>query len=311
MASLSAKLAGITLPVNKFRSHLNSQEIVVDEELARQNFEYLGKKLCDIWKRDNIHGKPVNVEYIDQERHPFNESEPLISAPDAAIFLDDNNEFLLPIMKRKDGHFTNPIHTLQRRNQNTPKSTQKQTETEIDCVFIRPNLNYNVAEDLIPRRNSWPEVEQIFREVQSDEKQIYCSCHCPFLLSTTVVIFVINHCCVAFVLGCVAAVVTMNIDSPEAEELTFNQKRDLLFNSSERKEGVPSNKHRKTKIQAIKNYRPPAILNAVKEYASEKMDLGTNIKELRLKEVTNIKYKVRGAFDAHLIETKLVNGADF
>ena len=65
MASLSAKLAGITLPVNKFGSHLNSQGIVVDEELARQNFEYSGKKLCDIWKRDDIHGKPVNVEYID------------------------------------------------------------------------------------------------------------------------------------------------------------------------------------------------------------------------------------------------------
>ncbi|RHZ58975.1 hypothetical protein Glove_366g25 [Diversispora epigaea] len=125
--------------------------------------------------------------------------------------------------------------------------------------------------------------------------------------------------------------------------------------SSERKEGVPSNKCRKTKIrppnlcfvkikvtrffqegkvkierfpdssnhmhsleesdkvkrpqiirnlvvqEAIKNYRPPAILNAVKEYASEKMDLGTSVKELQLKEVTNIKYKVRGALDAHLI----------
>ncbi|RHZ88905.1 hypothetical protein Glove_20g12 [Diversispora epigaea] len=154
---------------------------------------------------------------------------------------------------------------------------------------------------------------------------------------------------------CPSHVVTMNIDSPEAEELTSNQKRDLLFNSSERKEGVPSNKRRKTKIrppnlcfakikvtrffqegkvkierfpdlpnhmhsleesdkvkrpqiirnlvvqEAIKNYRPPAILNAVKEYASEKMDLGTSVKELRLKEVTNIKYKVRGALDAHLI----------
>ncbi|RHZ86875.1 hypothetical protein Glove_43g65 [Diversispora epigaea] len=129
----------------------------------------------------------------------------------------------------------------------------------------------------------------------------------------------------------------MNIDSPEIEELTSNQKHDLLFNSSEWKEGVPSNKRRKTKIrppnlcfakikvtqffqegkikikrfpdspnhmhsleesdkvkrsqiirnlvvqEAIKNYHPPAILNAVKEYASEKMDL------------------VHGALDAHLI----------
>ncbi|RHZ82220.1 hypothetical protein Glove_110g102 [Diversispora epigaea] len=53
--------------------------------------------------------------------------------------------------------------------------------------------------------------------------------------------------------------------------------------------------------EAIKNYRPPAILNAVKEYAAETMDLKSSVKELRLKEVTNIKYKVRGTLDVHLI----------
>ena len=31
------------------------------------------------------------------------------------------------------------------------------------------------------------------------------------------------------------------------------------------------------------------------------MDLKSSVKELRLKEVTNIKYKVRGTLDAHLI----------
>ena len=35
MASLSTKLAGITLPVDKFGSHLDSQGKVVDDELAR------------------------------------------------------------------------------------------------------------------------------------------------------------------------------------------------------------------------------------------------------------------------------------
>src|SRR3954453_8782717 len=52
IASLSEKLAGITLPIGEFGSHLNSQGNVIDEELARRNFEYSGKKLCDIWKRD-------------------------------------------------------------------------------------------------------------------------------------------------------------------------------------------------------------------------------------------------------------------
>ncbi|PKY35173.1 hypothetical protein RhiirB3_501455 [Rhizophagus irregularis] len=72
MASLSAKLASITLPVNEFSSHLDSQGNVIDEELARRNFEFSGKRLCDIWRRDDIHGKPVTVEYIDKEIIPFN-----------------------------------------------------------------------------------------------------------------------------------------------------------------------------------------------------------------------------------------------
>ncbi|CAI2197742.1 16892_t:CDS:2, partial [Funneliformis geosporum] len=59
MASLSAKLANITLPVKEFRSHLNSQGKVVDEE-------------------DDIHEKPVIVEYVDQKRHLFNDPKPLI-----------------------------------------------------------------------------------------------------------------------------------------------------------------------------------------------------------------------------------------
>src|SRR5213076_2155088 len=58
MASLSTKLAGITLPVDKFGSHLDSQGKMVDDELARRNFEFLGKSLCDLWKRDEIYGKP-------------------------------------------------------------------------------------------------------------------------------------------------------------------------------------------------------------------------------------------------------------
>ena len=53
--------------------------------------------------------------------------------------------------------------------------------------------------------------------------------------------------------------------------------------------------------EAIKNYRPPEITSAVKEYATEKLNLGESVKELRRKEVTNIKYKVRGSLDAHLI----------
>ncbi|RHZ67799.1 hypothetical protein Glove_299g65 [Diversispora epigaea] len=44
--------------------------------------------------------------------------------------------------------------------------------------------------------------------------------------------------------------------------------------------------------ETIKNYLPPAIVNAIKEYAIEKLDLSSSVKELRRKEVTNIKSKV-------------------
>ncbi|POG68934.1 hypothetical protein GLOIN_2v1777773 [Rhizophagus irregularis DAOM 181602=DAOM 197198] len=53
--------------------------------------------------------------------------------------------------------------------------------------------------------------------------------------------------------------------------------------------------------EAVKNYRPPEIFSAVKEIATETLDLGECVKELRLKEVTNIKYKVRGPLDTHLV----------
>ncbi len=53
--------------------------------------------------------------------------------------------------------------------------------------------------------------------------------------------------------------------------------------------------------EAIKNYWPPEIVNAIKEYATEKLDLKESVKELRWKEATNIKYKIHGSLDAHLV----------
>src|SRR2546421_12355141 len=66
MATLSEKLAGIFFRIDYFGSHLNSQGKVVDDDLAYKNFWYAGERLCDIWKRDLIHGKNVICEYIDQ-----------------------------------------------------------------------------------------------------------------------------------------------------------------------------------------------------------------------------------------------------
>ncbi|RIB14288.1 hypothetical protein C2G38_2195574 [Gigaspora rosea] len=149
--------------------------------------------------------------------------------------------------------------------------------------------------------------------------------------------------------------INTTIYSPNFDDLTPNQRRDLLFNIKQplelsteefdteytRKDDIPSDKRRKTKVrpseakvrierfenlpdhthtldniekikrsqvvrnlveqESLKDYRPPAILNAVKEYAKEKLNLDESMKELKHKEVTNIKYKVRGSLDAHLI----------
>ncbi len=44
--------------------------------------------------------------------------------------------------------------------------------------------------------------------------------------------------------------------------------------------------------KAIKNYSPPAIVSTVKEFATEKLDLDSGVKELKYREVTNIKNKI-------------------
>ena len=54
------------------------------------------------------------------------------------------------------------------------------------------------------------------------------------------------------------------------------------------------------KKEAKKNYSLLGITSAVKEYAIE-LGLGASIRELKRKEVTNIKYKVRGPLETHLI----------
>jgi len=39
----------------------------------------------------------------------------------------------------------------------------------MDYVFVSLNQNYNVAEDIISRKDLWQKAEQTFHEIQSDE----------------------------------------------------------------------------------------------------------------------------------------------
>jgi len=152
MCTLSGKLAGITLPIDKFGSHLNSQGKVINPELAKKNFCYAGEALCTLWNKDQIFGKPVLTQYIAENTVSIEGREQVngenveeseiswkwienhtqicrysldikkckdisccnpIKHEESAAFLAENNGFLPPVSKGQDGHFLNPIHILQ------------------------------------------------------------------------------------------------------------------------------------------------------------------------------------------------------
>ncbi len=178
MATLSSKLAGITLLIDYFGTHLNTQGKVINPELAAQNFCHSGEALCEIWHHDLIFGKKVDACYVDILTDPFehiqfeeterekveelkrrekeqkksNDIEKeathtcsecfvpwswiethcnlciysldikrctnasccgLPKVKKAMDFLHLYNSFLPPIIKVKDGRFTNPIYLLQ------------------------------------------------------------------------------------------------------------------------------------------------------------------------------------------------------
>lgn len=90
MSTLSRKLAGIVLPIDKYGSHLNSQGEVIDPVLAKKNFRYAGEALCDLWNRDPIFGRPVITKYTDQKASPFDD----VTFPESND--NDNDEPTVP-----------------------------------------------------------------------------------------------------------------------------------------------------------------------------------------------------------------------
>ncbi|CAG8641988.1 30528_t:CDS:2 [Gigaspora margarita] len=116
MSTLSEKLAGIVLPIDNFGSYLDSN--------------------------DHIHGKEVFIEYVDEQIDSFNKALDISwswieihyqicqyfldirkcnnfnccskwRAEEVADLLAENDRFLPPAIKGRDGHFLNPIHILQ------------------------------------------------------------------------------------------------------------------------------------------------------------------------------------------------------
>ncbi|CAG8842173.1 24732_t:CDS:2, partial [Racocetra persica] len=99
----------------------------------------------------------------------------------------------------------------------------------------------------------------------------------------------------------------VSINEFDSEWWPLLQICDKHNHSSGRKEGIPVEKHRKTKVcppisasqksgerlkhseavqklveeEATKNYPPPAITSTVKDYATRILDLGSSVKELK------------------------------
>ena len=54
-------------------------------------------------------------------------------------------------------------------------------------------------------------------------------------------------------------------------------------------------------VEAVKSYRPPNIVAAVREFASSKLGEGSGAEFLRTKDVANIQHAVREPINAHLV----------
>ncbi|CAG8748294.1 19625_t:CDS:2 [Cetraspora pellucida] len=96
MCTLSGKLVGITLSIDTFGSHLDSQDKVINQELAKKNFCHTGETLCTLWSRDLIFSKNVMTQHEE-----------------SAAFLAENDGFLLPVSKGQDEYYLNPVYILQ------------------------------------------------------------------------------------------------------------------------------------------------------------------------------------------------------
>jgi len=71
MATLSQKLADITLSIDKYGSYLNSQGQVINLKLAMKNFCYADKALYTLWKHNPIFRRSVITQYTNQKSSPF------------------------------------------------------------------------------------------------------------------------------------------------------------------------------------------------------------------------------------------------
>lgn len=67
MAPLSKELAGVILPHDHFRSHLDDNGKTMDIELQKENFKHAGKVLAEIWSGIVIDGSKTVACYVEPD----------------------------------------------------------------------------------------------------------------------------------------------------------------------------------------------------------------------------------------------------
>ena len=67
MSNLSKELSGVILPHNHFGTHLDHNNKTIDEKLERQNFQYAGEILAELWSKLVSDDHPVITEFIRDE----------------------------------------------------------------------------------------------------------------------------------------------------------------------------------------------------------------------------------------------------
>lgn len=102
MAPLSRELSGVILPHDHYGSHLDNSGKTIDSEKEKQNFEYAGQALAEIWSNTIIDGYPVVSEYIVPENSEFKESKLIHKNQAWQDIHVSSNQYFLQIVKCKN-----------------------------------------------------------------------------------------------------------------------------------------------------------------------------------------------------------------
>lgn len=100
MATLSFQLSGVVLRHDKFGSHLDSNGQCTDAEKEKQNFQFAGESLAEIWNGITIDGHPVEATYVNPDA-PRDFDSPEIDHSWAAKHVR-TSQYCLQIIKCED-----------------------------------------------------------------------------------------------------------------------------------------------------------------------------------------------------------------